>query len=78
MTNKMPPVIYAGTYAHQDDGSLMVDAEITPYEGYKKYIDDDLVQPLLDALKYAHGQMQPFCDDSMVKKALRQYEEAVK
>ena len=27
-------------------------------------------QELLEALKYAHSQMQPFCDDTIVKQAI--------
>ena len=31
-------------------------------------------QELLDALKYAHSQMQPFCSDEIVKKAIARAE----
>jgi len=35
----------------------------------------ELKAQLLEALKYAHSQMQPFCDDTIVKQAIARAEQ---
>lgn len=49
MTNRLEK-IYAKPYLHQDDNkTLMVDAELQPYDGYELFIraDDDNVLPVI-------------------------------